>query len=166
MSVICFVLQIRLFLFIRSCIEYSSENNRSTDNENSLAPLSVLLNSVSSSNNSRVVAVISSRNDHQNQLELKSAKILVTGILPFCLVHLPLTISSVVVVLIRSYWGTQYASWLYLVIMILRELILLHLIYIPSIYMGQSREFRAAGARFCHCCPRKRVSRTARNHFA
>ena len=94
---------------------------------------------------------------NRNRLEIHAARILGFGILPFCLVHLTLCICGVIGTILKSQGFNT--SLLRMVMMMCRELIRLHLIYIPVVFMTQSREFRAAFKRFC----RFRKSKKAEN---
>ena len=108
MALICLILQIRLYLFIRYCIDYSANADRSS-NDNTANPTAVpvvattavvFLNSHSSgycceqhaqSNNSRPRSTFISCPSGQrlSWLEMRAAKILTVGILPFCFINLP-----------------------------------------------------------------------------
>lgn len=141
MSIICLAVQTRLYLFIRLCVRYAPSpvveviqltvqngpelNNSSSSSEGS-----------SESRRQRIV----------NRLELRAAWILGFGILPFCLVTLALCLCSSVFVILWTQ-GVEI-DWMKNVILILREFLIIHLVYIPSVFITQSREFRAAVKRF------------------
>jgi len=185
MALICLILQIRLYLFIRYCIDYSANSDRSS-NDNTANPTAVpvvattaavFLNSYSSgycceqqhaqSNNSRPRSTFISCPSGQRLscLEMRAAKILTVGILPFCFINLPSSLSGVAIHFVAKYLGNDYVGWLRILMVALRELILLHLIYIPAVFSAQSREFRFASRRCCRCCCRKR-KRRRRRRFA
>ena len=164
MSATCFILQIRLYLFLRSCIRYSaaaSSHNSSNNVVHQDPPrAAVLLNSSSSGNNenhadqSRIIT--GPTGQQLNELEVRAAKILSIGILPFCLINLPASIFSLVFHFIRINWGLEQAQSMAIIMVILRELILFHLIYIPIILVAQSRRFGSCSNRSCRlfvrCC--------------
>lgn len=184
MALICLVLQIRLYLFIRFCIDYSANANRPSNNNTAnetvvpvvAATAAIFLNSSSSgyccekharSYNPRPQPTFISCPSGQrlSWLEMRAAKILTIGILPFCFVNLPSSLSGVAIYFVTKYLGSDYAGWLRILMVALRELILLHLIYIPAVFSAQSKEFRFASRRCCRCCCRKR-RRRRRRRFA
>lgn len=140
LSVISSILQIRLFFFIRSCIRYSSVSNETPSPPQVNRRLTAKITVITGPDGQRL-----------SRLEVKAARTLTVGILPFCLINIPLSVSSVAVVIIREHWGPEYAIWLAIVMLCMRELILLHLIYIPAVFMVQSSEFQSAGKRCCRC---------------
>ncbi len=164
MSATCFILQIRLYLFLRSCIRYSAAANSYNSFNNVVHQdpprTAVLLNSFSSGNNenhadqSRIIT--GPTGQQLNELEVRAAKILTIGILPFCLINLPASIFSLVFHFIRINWGLEQAQSMAIIMVILRELILFHLIYIPIILVAQSRRFGSCSNRpyrlFVRCC--------------
>lgn len=81
-----------------------------------------------------------------NRLELRAARILGLGIFPFCLMTLTLCANSVALFFFR-YRGLD-GFWIQIVMIAFRESLLIHLVYIPSVFIAQSREFRAAVKRF------------------
>lgn len=157
MSATCFILQIRLYLFIRSCIRYSAAANSQQSSSNAVHQNSrtaaVLLNSSSSGNNEnqpgQLSIIIGPTGQQLNELEVRATRILTIGILPFCLINLPASISCLVFHFIRINWGHEQAQSMAIIMVILRELILFHLIYIPIILVAQSRKFGSCSNCLC-----------------
>lgn len=130
MSLSCLILQMRLYFFIRNCIRTAFEVGAN-----------------------RETTMVHRRHGTDNigqriiQLELRATRILTMGILPFCLLTIPLSGSSVCVFMSKQL-NSATPLWIILLMVILRELFQLHLIYIPAVFIIQSREFQAAGWRF------------------
>jgi len=179
MALICLILQIQLYLFIRCCIDYSANTNSyNTGNETGVpvvaATAAIYLSSGycceqhAESNNSRHRSTFISCPSGQKLswlMEMRGAKILTVGILPFCFINLPSSLSGVVIHFVAKNLGNDYVGWLRILMVALRELILLHLIYIPAVFSVQSREFRLSSRRCCRCCFRKRKRRRRRNQL-
>ena len=108
MSGTCFALQIRLYLFIRSCINYSAASASDTPvNSTSVVrptdsrgTASVILDPVPStssvgarSRNHRTsnhrLKITTPSGKQLSRLEMRAARILALGILPFCLINFP-----------------------------------------------------------------------------
>lgn len=85
--------------------------------------------------------------DHRmNVLELRSARILNLGILPFSLLTLTTMISSFLSVILRT--QSIDDSLARTGMLTSRELLLISLVYMPFVFIVQSREFRLAVKRF------------------
>ena len=135
LSIICLAVQTHLFLFIRRCVRFAPV----------LMDLQLAVLNGRGINNTSSPGEESVERQRQrifNRLELRAAWILGFGILPFCLVTLTLCISSFVFVILRVE-GIE-VEWMEDVILTLRELLVIHLAYIPSVFVTQSREFRSA----------------------
>lgn len=142
LSSTCLAVQARLFFFIRSCLRYAPavENihlQQIYPHQTSACSLK-----------GEVFDMVEGRerSKRNNRLEIRAARILGLGILPFCLVNLTLCICGVARAFLESDGSETF--WLRLVMKTCRELIRLHLIYIPIVFMSQSREFHAAAKRF------------------
>lgn len=148
LSIICLFLQIRLYMIVRSCIHFSPPDKATT--------MELVPQKLTNSNSS---SICSDRHKFSqdisaqrlNKLEMRAARILGVGIFPFCLVTLTICVSSMVLVLFR-YKGLD-VFWIGFIMEAFREFLLLHLIYIPTVFIAQSREFRAAIRRFCRSRP-------------
>lgn len=85
-------------------------------------------------------------NSRKNRMELRAACILVLTIFPFCAINLILTVCA----LSSDLDSPELIDpSLMMTMLICRELIRLHFVYIPIVFATQSREFRAAVKRFC-----------------
>ena len=138
LSLASIVIQIRLYILVRSCILHSPPTNNTME--------LVAINRHLSRRQRR-------RHDNNNgyaerisRIEMRAARILGIGILPFCLMALSIFAINVAMLVCR--YLDLDTSWIKLVMEIFREFLILHLIYIPSIYAAHSREFKAAGRRF------------------
>lgn len=136
LSFTCLVIQARLFYFIRHCVRYAPQLERNNQQESPIFNL-----------NTASEEDVNSRRQRMNRMEVRAARILGLGILPFCVVSLTLCVGSFVLIGLRSKGIEGY--WMKNVILIFREVILIHLIYIPTVFITQSREFRLAVKRFC-----------------
>ena len=142
----------RLFIFVRNCLRYSP-----TDQTTEEIEMVTLQSSVPSDFRIRLNIPKQRRNDRRlNKLELRVTRMLIIGIFPYCFVTLTLCVNIFVLVFhhSRSFEGFGVEG---IIMDVLRELLILHLIYIPIVFTTHSREFRAAGRRFC----RHKKSRTA-----
>lgn len=147
LSIICLIVQIKLYSFVRSCIRYPLSSMRTNNNLTELVEQQVPITNSFSSDRRIRLQTLDNSNHRINQLELRAARILGMGILPFCLVILTLCFSSVVL-FILNYQGFDTAR-MNVIMLTFREFLLLHLIYIPSVFVAQSREFRSAVRRCC-----------------
>jgi len=190
MSGICFALQIRLYLFIRSCINYSAASASDTPvnstsvvqpTDSRVAASGVLdptssTSSVGTRSRNRPPSTNSRRSNHRlrittpsgkqlSQLEMKAARTLALGILPFCLINFPAALLGAAFHFTRIVWGLEEINrWLFLVMLVFRELILFHLIYIPVILMvvqigKRNSHVEAEHYRMNRRSPRQRVYR-------
>lgn len=149
LSFACLFLQIRIYIFVRTCIRYSPPDksqsmelvNQQPSNSSSM---SCDHHDYSQCNTDHMSNKAKNR---LNKLEIRAARILGFGIFPFCLVTLTLCISTVLLAFFR-YKGLD-VFWVKLIMEIFRDILIVHLIYIPAIFIAHSREFRAAGKRFC-----------------
>jgi len=100
-----------------------------------------------------------------SRLEMRAARILALGILPFCLINFPAALLGAAFHFTRVVWGLEEINrWLSLIMLVFRELILFHLIYIPVILMavqhGKSNsEAEVEHYRMNRRSPRRRVYR-------
>ena len=162
MSGTCFALQIRLYLFIRSCINYSATATASVTSVNSTSVVqptdsraaSVVLDPISSTSsigtnrsrnrqpstsvsqrpNNRLRRITTPSGKQLSRLEMRAARILALGILPFCLVNFPAALFGAAFHFTRVVWGLEEINrWIALIMLVFREFILFHLIYIPVI---------------------------------
>lgn len=154
LSIACLIVQVRLYVFIRSCDRSSSRNINTME---SVTQQHTILSNLRSSGETNVredpIEIVTQR---INRLELRAARILSIGILPFCVVALSVCISSEALLICRFRGFNTY--WMYNIMLIFRELLLFHLVYIPTVFVAQSREFRAAIRRFCRCVRRSRAA--------
>lgn len=132
-------------MFVRHCIRYSRARDKDVFSISNLDD-SDIQRHVSSASGARIRIPVR----RIGLLELRASRILAMGILPFCLVTVPLSIGSAV-----TFVHGIDAVWIKLAMVILREFLLLHLVYIPSVLIVQSREFRAALRRICRVRARK-----------
>ena len=141
LSLICLTLQIKLYIYVRSLLLYSPADRKETME---LDVFHITNSSTVPVNNPRQ----GSSARRLNKLELRTTRILCIGIFPFCLVTLTLCLVTVVLIVYRSQ-GLE-VFWIVIFIMkVFREVLLVHLLYIPIAYIIHSREFLAAGRRFC-----------------
>ena len=100
-----------------------------------------------------------------SRLEMRAARILALGILPFCLINFPVALFGAAFHFTRVVWGLEEINqWLALIMLFFRELILFHLIYIPIILMAvqnwkRNRQAEAEHYRMNRRSPRRRVYR-------
>lgn len=133
---------------MRNCIRYPPSPTTTINNLPELVEHQAPVNTSFSVDRRNYLQNLGNQSDHRlNQLELRAAKILGMGILPFCLVILTLSIGSLVY-FILNYQGLD-TTRMNSVMTTFREFLLLHLIYIPAVFVVQSREFRSAVGRFC-----------------
>lgn len=135
LSAICLVVQDRLFAFIRSYVHYTAPVTTGIVSDFGTQPLP------------RPNVIVGGTMRQVCRLELRAAKILGMGIVPFCVAKLVLSIVSVA--LLVSRYCQINTFWLYKSMLMSREVLLVHLAYIPVIFTAQSREFRVAIGRFC-----------------
>lgn len=86
------------------------------------------------------------KNHRINRVELRSARILNLGILPFSFVTLTTIISAFLSVILNLKGMDE--SWARFVLLSSRELVLVHLVYVPFVFITQSHEFCFAVKRF------------------
>ena len=138
MSLTCLVFQLRLYIFIKNCIRSTLEN-----------AINTIDLGLTAGDRQRPCEEENLDIERRfNRLELKAARVLTMGILPFCLLTIPLSGSSVVV-FSSKHLGLSTPFWLMILMVVLREFLQLHLTYIPAVFIIHSREFQAAGWRFC-----------------
>ena len=128
MSGVCFALQIRLYIFTRSCINYSAPViTASTSISRPISPSNVdprnaaaVLNPASSTASSferrhQCITGPTRRSNRKitgpegqqlNRLEVRAARTLTLGILPFCLINLPVAVFFAVF----QFYPTQFGS--------------------------------------------------------
>ncbi len=182
----CFAFQLWLNYFIRICIRHSKAMTKSSTSTAQSPPPSIpsavlaaaLLNpSFNDSgggmrhfrrNAAQFTSIFSPSGQRLSRLEVKAARILNIAILPYCFVNLPSSISGII---LTCYIKKNVMSndnniyWLLVVMLFLRVLTLLYqLIYIPTIFAAQSKEFRFARRRcYLLCCRRRRNHKSRRN---
>lgn len=168
----CFAFQLRLIYFIRACMRHSKAMKKSSTRTAQSPPPSissavlavVLLNPSFNDSGGRIrhfrrnEAKFNTFLHRLSRLEVKAAKILNIAILPYCFVNLPASISGII---LTCYMKKNVMSndnsiyWVLIVMLFLRVLTLLYqLIYIPTIFAAQSKEFRLARHRCCLLCCR------------
>ena len=140
LGAVCLALQVRLFVFVRGYIRLHSAAPTST------------ANTIEEGGSWTAGAGTAAANQQQQELlELRAARFLTLGILPFCLISLPLSLIGVANYFVRQMMPEadpekQVAgNWLNGIMMGLRELILFHLFYIPVVLLVKKRQFRTSG---------------------
>ena len=139
LSIICLTLQTKLYIFVRSLLRYPPASRNET-----------IELDIFNTNSSIVTVNVPHRGSsarHLNKLELRTTRILCIGIFPFCLIMFILCLVTVMLVVYRSQ-GLEVFWAVVFIMKIFREVLLVHLLYIPIAYIIQSREFLAAGRRF------------------
>ena len=149
----CIIMQVCLFVIIRNFIRFSASNSNHPNEINlELERTNNQENASRLSNPNRMTE----SNSRICQLELRASRILGIGIIPFCLTIFVLFLSTLTFITCR--WQNLNASYITMIMLIFRETLLFHLLYIPTVFIVLSREFRAAFKRFF----RHRTSRIIR----
>ncbi len=139
-SLVSIVVQIKLYVFVRRCIHYLPSTN-----------MELVVKHMYTPSNSGCLHRYDATVSRISHLEMQVARILCVGILPFCLLTLFLCFITLALLVFR-YQGVD-ASWINPVMEVFREFLIALLIYIPAVFVIQSREFKAAGRRFCRFRP-------------
>lgn len=141
LSLLCLGIHTRLYIFIRKCIRYApAVENLEMEPVHPHHP-----SLISSMNEEELNVNQVTVNRRKNRLEIRAACILMFGIFPFCLVNLTVCILALCVDLKSP---TLFSSVLMAVMTVCRELLRLHFVYIPIVFVTQSREFHSAVKRF------------------
>ena len=144
LSTTCLAFYIRILIIIRRY----QVGPPSTE---SIQMRSIASNGLNNSGERIEITSSTDRSRPKYRLEIQAARVLAIGNLPFCLVNLTLLFCC----LISDLDSPELVdSPLITLMMICRELIHLHLMYIPIVFSTLSREFRSA---FMRC---RRIKRT------